>query len=200
MQIDTQASNGVEQNASELTGLLAAWGAGDGQARERLIALVYPELNRLAQRQLQRERASTLRTGDLLHEACIRLLRSPPQACNDRRHFYAIAATVMRRVLVEHARNRAAIKRQAERVEEDELALPAPPDGFPDWLLLDQALGGLREVDDAACEAVELHLIAGLSLEECASLQQVSRATVVRSLRFGRAWLRDFLQQGEPEC
>ncbi len=181
----------MEVRGSEVTELLIEWREGDAAALDRLMPLVYAELHRLARAYLRRERADhTLDPTELVHEAYLRLVdRTHPQ-WRDRTHFYAVAAKLMRRILVDHARSLHAEKRGGGVVK---LALEDV--GEPGWqraadlIALDDALKALEAVDERKGRVVELRFFAGLSLEETADFLGVARATVISDLRLARAWL-----------
>lgn len=174
-----------------VTALLRRWGAGDRDALEELLPVVYGELRRIAAGQMRRERAGhTLRTTAVVHEAYLRLVDADLPA-RDRGHFFALAARTMRRVLVDHARGRDRDKRGGgERplpLDEVTLAEPAPN---AELLDLDRALERLRELDERQATMVDLHFFAGLGNDEIAELLEVSRSTVQRDLRSARAFLK----------
>ena len=175
----------MEANVSQL---LHEWRGGDRGALDRLIPLVYAELHRMAEQCFQGERAGhTLQPTALVNEAYLRLLGSAV-AWKDRAHFFAVAATTMRRVLVDHARARGRLKRDARPVSLEESLLVAP-DRADDLLVVDDALDRLAARDGRAAKVVELHYFGGLTYEETAEALDVSAATVDRDLRFARAWL-----------
>lgn len=182
-------------DSSEITGLLHAWHSGDAAALERIMPLVYAELQSIARRYLKGETGGhTLQTTALVHEAYLRLVGSQAD-WQDRRHFYAIAATTMRRILVDHARAHRRVKRhhgEAADVSLDAIASPQDLDPI-DILALDDALTRLAAEDPRKAQAIELHYFAGLSYAEMAESLGVAEATVHRDLRFARAWLRDAL-------
>jgi RNA polymerase sigma factor (TIGR02999 family) len=175
--------------AESITEWLQAWAAGDREAEHWLFDLVYPELKRLARRQLARERGRiTLGATDLVNEAYLRL--AAQRDWQNRHHFFALAATLLRWILVDHAKQGGRQKRGrgAVHLVFDETLLPgAPPD--LDLLALDEALVALARVRTLAARIVELRFFAGLSVEEAAMALGVSRATVLRQWRFARAWL-----------
>jgi RNA polymerase sigma factor (TIGR02999 family) len=181
----------------DVTQLLAAWQAGDESALERLMPLVYRELQDIASRYLGREDVGhTLQTTALVHEAYLRLVGSE-QPWEGRRHFFAVAATTMRRILVDHARARRRIKRGSnpQRAELDQIMAPGDTDPV-DILALDEALTALSREDPRKARAVELHYFGGLTYAETAEALDVAEATVHRDLRFARAWLRSALEGG----
>ncbi len=179
-----------EPSPDEVTRLLADWRQGDAHALGRLIPLVYAELRRRAAGQLARERGGhTLQPTALVHEALVRLLGHDQRAWHDRAHFLAVAARVMRMVLVDHARARRAQKRGGgERITvRDDLAVAARPE--IDVAALDDALTRLEELDARQAKIVELRFFGGLSVEQTAEALDVSPATVKREWRMAKAWL-----------
>jgi RNA polymerase sigma-70 factor (ECF subfamily) len=177
--------------------MLRAWSAGDSVAGERLIASVYGELRRQAARCLRRERRDhTLRPTALVHEAYLRLAAQHEGWAN-RAQFFAMAASMMRRILVDHARRRAASKRAGSltRVELDE-GIAASPPADVDLLALEHVLSELASFDPGKARLVELRFFAGLSLDETAQLLEVSQASVSREWRIAKSWLYDRLKGG----
>ena len=172
--------------------LLKEWNAGDPEALDRLTPLVYEELRRQAARYLRRERPGhTLQTTALIHEAYLRLADAKDVQWQDRAHFFAIAANLMRRILVDHARRRDADKRGGSqvRVQLDE-ALALANESEVDLLAVDEALNRLAAIDPQQARVVELRFFSGLSVEETAAALGVSATTVKRDWRVARAWLR----------
>jgi RNA polymerase sigma factor (TIGR02999 family) len=174
------------------TGLLLAWGGGDQRAREQMLPLVYDELRRLAAGYLRRERPGhTLQPTALVHEAYVRLIDQRQVDWANRAQFVGLAAVMMRRVLVNHARDRVADKRGggAEHVP---LTVAGDRIGGPpeiDFLDLHDALERLAALDPRKSQIVELKFFGGLTMEEIADTVGVSRATVEREWTFARAWL-----------
>jgi len=173
------------------TALLLASASGDGQAREQMLPLIYDELRRLAASYLRRERPDhTLQPTALVHEAYIRLIDQRQVDWSNRAQFIGLAAVMMRRILVNHARDRIAAKRggSAERVP---LTIVAELIGAPevDLLGLDEALDRLAALDGRKSQIVELKFFGGLTMDEIAATLGVSRATVERDWTFARAWL-----------
>lgn len=171
---------------------------GESGAAERLLPLVYDELRRLAAAHLAGEKAGhTLQPTALVHEAYLRLVGD--QRFEGRGHFFAAAAEAMRRILVNHARDRSRLKRGGERVRVELLdraaALPEDPDLV---LTLDELLVRLEAEDATAARVAQLHLFGGLSVEEVADALDLSRATGYRNWKYARAWLREALPQN-PE-
>jgi RNA polymerase sigma-70 factor, ECF subfamily len=176
----------------EVTMLLQAWGAGEAGALDRLVSLVYEELRQQAQRYLQREPSGhTLQATALVHEAYLRLVDQRQATWERRTQFFGVAAQLMRRVLVDHARGQRAAKRGGSAVRvplEDDMASTQERD--VDLLGLDDALTRLAALDPRQVRVVELRFFAGLGIEETAEVLGVSPATVRRDWQFARTWLR----------
>jgi RNA polymerase sigma factor (TIGR02999 family) len=181
----------MSADGDDVTGMLVAWGRGDRAADSRLIAAVYEDLRRVARRRLRAERAEhSLAPTALVHEAYLRLVDLRRVRWRNRAHFFAIAARVMRQILVDHARAHAAAKRggPGRRVPLAEAAgALAPPD--VDVLDLDAALGRLAAIDPRLGDLVVLRFFGGLSVEEAAEALELSPATVKRDWTRARAWL-----------
>jgi RNA polymerase sigma factor (TIGR02999 family) len=183
-----------------VTQLLVAWSHGDEGALETLTPLVYDELRRLARSYMRRERAGhTLQSTALVHEAFMRLVDQNVR-WNSRAHFFGIAAQMMRRILVDHAKAQSAAKRGAgaPRIEFDE-GLAASPQRDVDLLALDEVLDRLAKVDPQRSRIVELRFFGGLSNEESAEVLGVSPATVQRQWSGARAWLHHELSAHQSE-
>jgi len=182
--MDSDASGGV-------TRLLLDWGGGDEQARERMLPLVYQELRRIAAAYMRGERAEhTLQPTALVHEAYLRLVDQRRVDWHNRAQFVGVAAMMMRRILANHARNRAAAKR--DRAEAVTMMLPAgEPDSAVDVLAVHEALDRLTALDPRKGRIVELKFFGGLKTSEIAGVLDVSTATVERDWSFARAWLYD---------
>jgi RNA polymerase sigma factor (TIGR02999 family) len=182
-----------------VTGLLHAWRAGDEAALERLTPLVYQELRRIARRCLRGERAGhSLEATALVHEAYFRLVDANRVDWQDRAHFYAISARLMRRVLVEHARARLRQKRGGGAIQVSLGGAARTDEKGLDLVALDEALQALARFDERKSRVVELRFFAGLSVEETAAILAVSAETVMRDWKLSRAWLRRELS-GEKE-
>jgi len=181
-----------------VTGWLKRWRAGEPEAFERLLPMVYAELRKIAAAQMRRESASpTLQPTALVHEAYLKLVDASQVDWQDRAHFLATAARAMRQVLVEHARARGAHKRDfGERVTMSSIDPPDPRDTV-DLLALDQALARLEALDARKARVIELRVFAGLEFQEIGALLEVSRATLDRDFRAARAWL--YRELGGPE-
>jgi len=176
---------------NDITDMLAAWKGGDADALDRLTDLVYPELRRIARRNLERRRAGdSLDSAALANEAYLKLANAGGIGCENRAHFLALCSQIMRRILVDHARTRAFAKRggNALRVPLDEALLVAQSRGI-EVLALDEALDGLARIDNRKSRVVELRYFGGLSIEETAEVLEVSVDTVKRDFRMARAWL-----------
>ena len=175
-----------------ITHLLREWSAGDPRALETLTPLVYDELRRQAARYLRRERRGhSLQTTALINEAYLRLIDAKDMHWQSRAHFFAIAANLMRRILVDHARRRDANKRGGSyiRLTLDE-ALAVAKEADLDLLAVDEALDRLGTIDPQQERVVELRFFSGLSVEETAAALGVSPKTVKRDWSVARAWLR----------
>jgi RNA polymerase sigma factor (TIGR02999 family) len=174
-----------------VTGLLRAWDRGDLQARDQLIRVVYQELRRRAAAYLRREQAGhTLEPTALVHEAYLRLIGQERIVWQNRAHFFGVAAWMMRRILVDHAKGQRRRKRfgGAVRVTLDDRVGAVPPRDI-DVLALDQALAELTAIDPQQGRIVELRYFAGLSETEVADILGVSRSTVTREWQIARGWL-----------
>jgi RNA polymerase sigma factor (TIGR02999 family) len=182
-----------------LTQLLVDWGNGDNEALEKLTPLVYHELRRLASRYLQRERREhTLQSTALVHEAWLRLVDQNHVRWQSRAQFFGIAAEMIRRILIDHARNRQAAKRGdgALKLSLDD-ALATPERRNLDLVALDDALKDLTKLDPKQGRLIELRFFAGLSIEESAEVLGVSPATVKREWAVAKAWLyRELSERG----
>lgn len=184
-----------------VTQLLRAWSAGDADAQDQLLPLVYDELRRRAAGQLRRDRKGhTLQPTALVHEAYVRLLGQRRVDWQSRTHFFSLASQMMRRILVDHARARAAAKRpeQGLRVSLDgDLASVDPREC--DLLMLDQALSELARLDQRQGTIVELCYFGGLTEDEVAGAMSISRSTVAREMRSAKAWLYRRMTRGRPQ-
>lgn len=182
----------MEQKApSEITVLLQGWREGDNKALDALLPLVYKELRRLSHFQLRNERPNhTLQSGALVHEAYLRLVGLKAPQWESRTHFFAIAAQLMRQILVDYARRHGAVKRGRSICKvslQDAMIVPRQTD--VDVLALNDALQELAKIDARQSRVVELRFFAGLSLEEISEALGVGPATVQRDWTAARAWL-----------
>jgi len=184
----------------DVTRLLKAWSAGDEGALEQLVPLVYNELHRLAHCYMSLERSGqTLQTTALVHEAYIRLVDVKQVDWQDRAHFYAICARLMRRILVDFGRSRSYQKRGGgiTHVQLDEAATVSAGIGS-ELVAVDEALKRLAELDLRKSQVIELRFFGGLSVEETASVLKVSSETVMRDWRLARSWLIRELSPEKP--
>ena len=166
------------------------WKAGDPQALEKLVPLVYKELRDIARYHLQRERPDhTLQSAALVHEAYLRLLGQRPFETENRAHFLAVASRLMRQILVDYARSHGAAKRGADRRVELDASLVLPQVRSADVIALDDALSDLAKLDEEQCRIVELRFFGGLAIEEIAEVLSVSPSTVKRDWNVAKAWL-----------
>ena len=190
----------AEPPAGEITRLLGDWRQGDEQALARLMSMVYGPLKAIAASHLRRERADhTLRTSALVHEAFLRLVDQRQVAWQNRAHFLAIAARMMRRVLLNHARDQGALKRGGKshpRISLDAAASVAAA-GSVEVLELEDALGRLAAIHPGQAQVVELRFYAGMSSSEIAEVLDISVPTVTRRWRVARAWLFRSLKKEE---
>jgi RNA polymerase sigma factor (TIGR02999 family) len=180
--------------------LLSAWSAGDATALDRLTPIVYDELHRLARRYMRGERPGhSLQTTALVNEAYVRLVDYERMQWQNRAHFFAVSAQVMRRILVEHAR-RQNLKRGGgvPHVSLDEAALVGDHRAA-DMVALDDAMNALAQLDPRKAQVVEMRFFGGLSVEETADVLKVSAATVMRDWGTARAWLYRELVDGAPD-
>ena len=182
----------------DITDLLQLVAVGRKDAEAELISIVYSELRQIARRLMQREGAEhTLQTTALVHEAYMRLARPQATTFKNRTHFFAIAATVMRRVLVDYARAKHADKRHAGQrvVIEGDWGFAVHPDEPERVLAVDAALTRLAELDERQARIVEMRFFAGMSVEETADVLQISSRTVKREWQLAKAWLYGELHQ-----
>jgi len=191
----------AKRDPGDLTQLLIAWSQGDARALEQLTPLVYAELRRIAHRYMNRERAGhTLQTTAVVHEAFLRLIGNPQENWQNRAHFYAIAAQMMRRILVDYARTNLRAKRggEATRIALEDIDVPVREPALDlDVIALDAALEKLAEIDLRRSRVVELRFFGGLSVEETALVLKVAPDTIVRDWRVAKAWLFRYLNHGD---
>jgi RNA polymerase sigma-70 factor, ECF subfamily len=181
----------------QVTQLLVDWSSGDKAALEKLIPIVQPELRRLAHYYMSRERAGhTLQTTALLNEAYLHFAEKAQPRWENRPHFFAVAAQLMRRIMVDHARGRRALKRGggAVKVTLDETAL-VTEERAEELLALDEALEKLAEFDRRKCEIVEMRYFGGLTVEEIGDVLKIHPNTVMRDWSAAKAWLYGELSQ-----
>ena len=180
-----------DQDQQNITGMLASWSSGDPNALGRLMDFLYPELRRIARQHLDRRWAGeSLESAALANEAYLKLVRAGGIRCENRAHFLALCSQIIRRILVDHARERGVAKRggHALRVPLDEVLLTAQARGI-EVLALDKALEALARIDGRKSRVVELRYFGGLDIEETATVLGVSVGTAKRDWRMARAWL-----------
>jgi RNA polymerase sigma factor (TIGR02999 family) len=188
---DSAPVNAAPQDADNVTSLLIDWSQGDASALERLTPIIYEDLLRLARARLKREyRECTLQPTALVHESYLRLADQTKLQCENRAHFYAVAANVMRRVLIDHARKRKAGKRGGGLKITLKTGMDFADGRGPDSLILDEALRKLAEFDERKSRAIEMKFYGGMTSEEIGLVLGISVPTVGRELRLGQAWLR----------
>ena len=177
--------------SAEFTKLLQAWSEGDQAALENLIPMVYGELRRMAHRYMRREAPGhTLRTTALVNEAYLRLIAADNVSWKDRAHFFAVAAQMMRRILVDAARNRGREKRgvHAKPLHLND-SLDALVERSRELIALDDALNSLAQIDTRKAKVIEMRFFGGLSVEETAAVLNISPQSVLRDWKLARAWL-----------
>ena len=183
-----------------ITELLTRWSEGDSSARDALMPVVYDELRRLARKCLSsRGRAHTLQPTALVHEAYLRLAGRDDVHWDNRLHFFAVAAQLMRRIMVDHARMHATAKRGGDAITvalDENVSLPSQTN--LDMLALDEAMQRLASLDARQCQIVELRFFGGLSIEETAHVIDISLATTKREWATARIWLHRAMNGGEP--
>jgi RNA polymerase sigma factor (TIGR02999 family) len=199
----TQGQQGhmAERTGDQVNQFLDSWSKGDEQALEKLVPLVYGELHRMARRYMASERSGhTLQTTALINEVYLRLVDSPQISCNNRAHFFAICAQLMRRILTDFARSRRYQKRggAALHVPFDE-ALFEGQDRPADIIALDDALKALAVVDERKSRIVELRFFGGLSVPETAEVLKVSPETIMRDWKIAKVWLLRELSEDQRD-
>ena len=183
--------------SQQVSALLVKWKAGDQEALQALVPLVYRELRAAAHAYLKRERQGhTLQTTALVHEAYLRLADQPPFEAESRSHFVAIASRLMRQILVDYARSRSAQKRGTDRKVELDVALTIPHMRSVDVAALDDALNDLAKLDEQQSRIVELRFFGGLTTEEAGELLGMSRSTAKREWNVAKAYLTRQMKRG----
>lgn len=188
----------TDPSSADTTQLLRAWADGDSQALDQLTPRVYRELRRVAARLLQNERPGhSLQSVDLVHEVYLRLVNARDVDWQHRAHFFAVAATLMRRILLDRARRRMAAKRGGEaQILDLGKSIDVAQAQAREILALDDALDALAEMDPRKARIVELRFFGGLSVKETAEVVKVSSDTVMRDWKLARAWLLSELSGG----
>jgi RNA polymerase sigma factor (TIGR02999 family) len=197
----TDGESPVDSQQPDVTILLRQLTDGDQQAAEKLIPLVYDELKRLARSYMRRERQDhTLQTTALVHEAYLKLVRQQATSWQGRSHFFGIAAQLMRRILIDHARAHLRDKRGGDQVILPlNEALVFSPEHSEDLLRLNEALNRLSTLDSRQAQVVELRFFGGLSVEETAESLNISPKTVKRDWAVAKAWLHGELRRGNED-
>ena len=183
---------------NEVTELLIKWSKGDKAALDELMPVIHSELRRLARRYMARERPGhTLQTTALINEAYVRLVDQQGVEWQDRAHFFAVAAQIMRHILVDHARKYQSEKRGAglQKIALDDVAV-ANQERASELIALDEALDALAALDPRQSQIVELRFFGGLTVEETAEVMKLAPITVMREWRLAKAWLRDAIAGG----
>jgi RNA polymerase sigma-70 factor, ECF subfamily len=198
--MEPRESREAEHHSSDVTTLLRAWSDGDDGALQSLTPIVHEELRRLAHRQMKKDWAQhTLQTTALVNEAYLRLVDCSRIRWQDRAHFFAVSAQVMRRILVDYARRRNR-KRGAGFQHVSLEGIGAPAEGKdPDLIALHDALNALQQFDARKAKVVELRFFGGLNVEETAEVLKVSRITVIRDWNIAKAWLYRELAKGSVD-
>lgn len=185
--------------STDVTGLLLAWSSGDEAALHRLIPILYEDLRRVAHRYMSRERSEhTLQTTALVHEAYHRLVEIPRVRWQDRAHFLAVCAQLMRRVLVDYARSRGCRKRGSGIAPVPLEDLHIPCEKTRDLVAIDDALTALEALDRRKSQVVELRFFGGLTIDETAVFLKVSRDTVMRDWKVAKTWMLHHLSTSTP--
>ncbi|GGI84029.1 DNA-directed RNA polymerase sigma-70 factor [Polymorphobacter multimanifer] len=172
--------------------LIAQWRAGDTESRDRLVEALYPELRTIASAQMRRERNVSFSSGDLVNDAVLRLVQMGHVTLNDRAHVMALAARLMRNIVIDHARARRTDKRAHVKIPLDE---GLDGEKIPDLIALETALVRLGAIDAALAELVEMRYFGGMGLGDIAIVSGLSETTLKRRWRTARAWLADALDR-----
>jgi len=183
--------------SQDITEFLVRWRAGDQEAFEQLIPLVYTELRRIAHNHLRGERhGHTLQSAALVHEAYLRLLDQKPLEAENRAHFLAVASRLMRQILVDYARSHAAAKRGANLQVDFNTALLVSQERSAELVALDDALNQLSRIDEQQGHIVEMRFFGGLTIEQIGEVLGISRSTVKREWNVAKAWLTRQMKRG----
>ena len=184
-------------SSEHITEFLARWRAGDQEALEQLIPLVYTELRNIARNHLRGERPGhTLQSAALVHEAYLRLVDQKPFEAENRAHFLAIASRLMRQILVDYARSHAAAKRGADLQVDFNTALVVSKERSAELVALDDALNQLSRIDEQQGRIVEMRFFGGLTIEQIGEVLGISRSTVKREWNVAKAWLTRQMKRG----
>jgi RNA polymerase sigma factor (TIGR02999 family) len=191
----------MDERSAQLTDVLRAWTQGDESALGKAIELAYPELREIARRYLRMERSEhTIQATALVHEAYLRLIDVQNLTWQDRAHFFAVAASIMRRILVDHARARGRAKRGGGMRQVDlDAALMVTTESDPELVRLDEALEDLATFDSRKARVVELRYFGGLTSQEAAAVLRVSPQTINRDWSLAKAWLIHEMRRKEAD-
>lgn len=173
----------------QVTRLLNEWGAGNELALEQLMPVIYDELRSMARRFMNRQGDHTWQTTELIHEAYLKLAKQDEPVWQNRSHFFGVASTVMRHLLVDHARTKNSQKRGGGMLVTLDESAPIPIDSDAQIISLNEALEQLSKLDERKCRVVEMKFFGGLEMHEIADVLRVSVGTVERDWRFSRNWL-----------
>lgn len=193
---DVVPQNYMDHSSLNITQMLQAWGSGDEESLHRLIDVVHEELHKLAARHIKNEKKGhSLQTTDLLNEAFAKLVDKKDIDWKNRSHFFAVAAQIMRRILIDHARSRLSIKRGAggQKVSLEQVALVSETRA-EELISLDAALSELAKLDPRKSRIVEMKFFGGMTTEEIAELEQLSGRSIEREWRKAKAWLYDAIK------
>lgn len=183
------------ESSQSITQLLRAWNAGDRQALDELVPLVYAELRRIARRQARQLPRQTLQPTELIHEAFAQLVKGRQIEWQDRAHFFAVCSRMMRFILIDRLRRR----QRYPTVPLDDVEITLPPEPEEDLLALDEALSRLETLDKQQSLIVELRYFGGLTIEQTAEVLQISPATVKRDWQQAKRWLKAELEGGSQQ-
>jgi RNA polymerase sigma factor (TIGR02999 family) len=188
--VERSAYGSTVRGAQDISALLVAWGKGNDEALKDLVTILYPQLRRIARRQLARRSGDSLESAALANEAYLKLIQAHGILCENRVHFLALCAQIIRRILVDHARSRRYAKRggDAPKISLDETVLGMQSRGV-EVLALNDALASLSEIDARKGRVIELRYFGGLSVEETAEVLKTSPETVLRDWKMAKAWL-----------
>ncbi len=190
----------MNEESKPLTEILVRWNAGDQEALDELVPLVYDELRRAARRQLRRERRDhSFQSAALVNEVYLRLISQKPFGTSDRTHFLMVASRLMRQVLVDHSRSHGASKRGADKTVCLNTSMVMPRQVNVDVVVIDDALTELAKLDAQQVSIVELRFFGGLSNEEVAEVLEISVSTVKRDWNVAKAWLARELSKGSRD-
>ncbi len=189
--------SGLQPPSQPVTELLVRWRAGDQEALQNLIPLVYEELREIARRHMKGERPGhTLQSAALVNEAYLRLINQRPFDTRNRAHFLAVASRLMRQILVDHARRHGAAKRGVDQQVEIDASVVLPQTPQVELAALDDALKSLAELDERQARVVEMRFFGGLAIEEIAEVLGSSRSTIKREWNVAKAWLAREMKRG----